>query len=121
MAPKASVRRLEAFLLLLLGMLSLLSCQSPRSATSTLEGRWTSTDGQASIEFWKDGTVSVIARGESLKGNYRIENRRLEIELRHGSLPPRTLKGTVSRDKLVLTNAKGETATYQRVNEESGT
>src|SRR5262245_51461704 len=100
-------------LLILVGALSLVSCQPKRAAITPVEGVWTKTNGTESIEFSKGGTLSISNQLESLKGHYSWQgDQRMKIEL-----PAKTLimQATVSGEELVLTDPMGQAVIYRRV------
>jgi hypothetical protein len=98
---------------ILIGLLSLISCSNTEKA---ILGKWES--GAESMEFFKDGTVSVVSGGMSLGGTYKfVDDERVKIDLSgFGALAgPLVLKVKVSRNNLTVTNSKGNVSTYQRV------
>ena len=104
----------QSFCLLLL-TLFLVSCSSkPENA---ILGKWKEIDKTETIEFFKDGTVSVVDKGMSMGGNYKfIDDDHLRLELGGlGALAgPMVFTVSVSKNELTLTNPQGKVSKYRR-------
>lgn len=76
------------------------------------------TESTESIEFFKDGTVSVVDKGMSMGGSYRfVDDNRIRIELGGlGALVgPMVYRISISRGELTMTSPDGDFLRYQRV------
>lgn len=81
-------------------------------------GKWDEIDGTETIEFFKDGTVTIVDKGISLSGNYKfIDDDHIRIDLGGiGALAgPMISKVSISKDELSLTTSDGDIYKYQRV------
>lgn len=103
-------------ILLILSAVMLNGCiQNPEAA---IIGKWDEIDGTETIEFFKDGTITVDDKGMSFGGDYKfIDNDRIRIELGGlGALAgPMIVKVSISKDELSLTTSDGDIDKYQRV------
>lgn len=96
-------------------ILLFVSCTS--KPENVIVGKWHEIDGTETIEFFKDGTVSVVDMGMPMGGNYKfIDDTRLRLELGGlGALVgPVVVKVSVSRNELILTMPDGKVLKYRR-------
>ena len=97
-------------------------------------GRWDSVEGPTtnivigemgigSLEFFKEGTVSVVMTGRVLgnpvsvpaTGNYRfVDDEHLRAEFNGDNLSPRLYRVTVSRDELTLMDQNSQSYRFRR-------
>jgi|GEM_PF-814407 len=99
-------------------MASLASCSSkPEDA---IVGKWSEIDGTETLEFFKDGTVSVVDKGTTRTGDYRfIEKDRMRLQLGGLGILAGPIdvvaKVSISKDELTLTLAGGDVGKYRKV------
>jgi hypothetical protein len=91
------------------------SCSS--KPENKIVGKWKEIGGTETMEFFKDGTVSVVDNKISLKGSYQfIDEKRIKFKL--GGLGP--LAGPIvekvsfSGGELVLTMPDGKVSKYSK-------
>jgi hypothetical protein len=88
------------------------------SAKSSIVGKWQEIGGDnETLEFFKDGTVSAVAKRMTLAGKYSfVDDDHLKLELGGvGALAgPLIMRVSISGGELRLTDPKGELSTYQR-------
>lgn len=77
-------------------------------------GKWQKVDGKDTVEFMRDGTVTVVSGPTTIKTTFRMNDpKKLEIALGNfGSIP---LQVAVEKDILTLTDAKGQALKYKKV------
>lgn len=91
----------------------LVSC----SSESAIVGKWSEIGGTETIEFFKDGTVSVVDNGITMGGSYKfVEKDRIKLELSGlGALAgPIVAKVSIKGDELTFTMPDGEVSKYKR-------
>lgn len=86
-----------------------------------LVGEWAEIGGTEQLEFFADGTLSVVNNGVALTGKYSFPaDDRITVEL--GGLAalagPQLFTTMIADDELILTDAKGEVTRYSRVHSE---
>jgi hypothetical protein len=108
-------KNLVAATVILFGVLHLSSCSSSERA---ILGKWQEIGGTETMEFFKDGTISVTDFGMSMAGKYSfIETNRMKIELGGiGAVAgPMIVKVEISGKELVLTDPKDKVSKYRKV------
>ncbi len=88
-----------------------------KSKEKTIVGKWKEVGGTQTIEFFKDGTVTVVDKGEpTLPGDYRfLDDNRIRMNL--ALFGPIIAEVSSSRDEITLTNPFGEVEKYRRAEE----
>lgn len=110
------MRAITQLLFLILSSLLLISCSS--NLESQIIGKWKEIDGTETIEFFKDGTVSVVDEDMPMGGDYKfVDDGHLRIELGGlGALVgPMVFTVSISKNELSLTDANGKVSKYRRV------
>lgn len=89
-----------------------------KSAKKTIIGRWKEVGGTQTIEFFKDGTVTVVDKGEPpLTGDYRfIDENRIRMDLKGLGelLGPVIAEISASKDEITLTAPDGKIEKYRK-------
>lgn len=102
--------------LIVLSVIFLSGCiQKPEDAVI---GKWKEVSGTETIEFFKDGTITIVDKGMSMSGNYKfIDNEHIRMDLGGlGALMgPIISKVSFTNDELVMITEKGKEYKYQRV------
>jgi len=94
----------------------LVSCSS--KPENDIVGKWSEIGGKETIEFFKDGTVSVFSEGIAMGGSFRFfEKDRIKLEFGGlGALAgPILAKVSIKGDELTLTMPDGDVSKYKRV------
>jgi hypothetical protein len=82
--------------------------------TWDLVGKWQHDQGKGSIEFFRNGTLTLQNGGTTLTTSYKMKDpKHLQVEM--GSLGTLVLKLTVNRDSLTLTDPEGKVSKFQKV------
>lgn len=95
----------------------LVSCSSePEGA---IVGKWSEIEGAEIMEFFDDGTVTVVGKGVPMDGVYKfVEKDRIELKVGSLGAKRRTivLAASISGDELTLTKPDGDVSRkYRRV------
>jgi len=110
-------------LMVVLGMLVLVVLSGcGKSTEKAIIGKWKEVDSTETIEFFKDGTVTVIDKGMSMSGNYKfVGKNRIKMELGGlGALMgPIVSKISISGNELSMTMPDGKIERYQRLKKSS--
>lgn len=89
-----------------------------KSGKAGIVGKWKEVDGTQTIEFFKDGTVTTVDKGEPpLTGNYKfIESNRIRMEFTGiGELLGAVIAEYKPKEnEIVLTNPMGKIERYKR-------
>jgi hypothetical protein len=89
-----------------------------KSTEESIVGKWKQVDGTQTIEFFKDGTVRIIDKGEpAVTGDYRfIDNNRIRMDFKGiGELFGAVIaEYQPKEDEIVLTNPMGKIEKYRR-------
>jgi len=90
-----------------------------KSKEKTIVGKWKEVGGTQTIEFFKDGTVTVVDKGESpLNGDYKfIDKNRIRMNL--ALFGPITVEISPSLDEITLTNPFGKVEKYRRLEDKT--
>lgn len=92
-------------------VLCVVSCSAQQSWV--MVGKWQKVDGKDTVEFMRDGTVSMVSGPTTIKTTFRMNDpKKLEISL--GSFGCVPLQVAVEKDVLTLTDAKGQTQKYKK-------
>jgi len=109
----------KSLLVVLTAIALFVSC----SAKSSILGKWqefgAKTGDNETLEFFKDGTVSLVSKRMTLAGKYSfVDDDRIKLELGGiGALAgPVIMRVSISGGELRLTDTKGEISTYRRAN-----
>ena len=81
-------------------------------------GRWKEADGTETMEFRKDGTVTIEDEGQSMAGNYKIADNgqiKLEIVSVDAHAVPILSEGSLSDAKLNFTLPSGKVTKYSKI------
>lgn len=86
-----------------------------KSKEETIVGKWKEVGGTQTIEFFKDGTVTVVDEdGPALPGDYRfIDDNQIRMNL--ALFGPITVKISPSLDEITLTNPFGKIEKYRKL------
>ena len=82
-----------------------------------LVGKWKEVGGTETMEFFKDGTVSIVDEGMSMAGSYRfVDKDRVKVELGGlGALMgPVVARVSISGEDLSWTMPDGKVSKYKR-------
>jgi hypothetical protein len=104
---------LASILLLSLG---LVSCQQDPKAA--IAGKWKELNGDETIEFLRDGTVTIKGKDGNLSGSYSFPDKNhLKLELGGiGALAgPMVATYSIASNQLTLTAPDGDKSTYRKV------
>jgi hypothetical protein len=108
-------KRLLNWLAVVLTLSILVSCSSkPENA---IVGKWSEIGGTETMEFFKDGTVSVVDKGMTMEGSYKfVEKDSIKLELGGlGALVgPIVAKVSIKGDELIFTLPDGDVLKYKR-------
>jgi hypothetical protein len=106
------------FLLALVLVLVLSACNTHQSMG--LMGNWQKENGTETITFSPDGKLTTVNGPSTITTSYKIEDGgKLLANL--GIFGTATIKFSLSKDALTLTDAKGESAKYVKVKEKKET
>ena len=89
-------------------------CSGTKSA---VVGKWEEIGGTETIEFFKEGTITVVQGKLVVSGNYEfVDDKKIRIEFGglYGLDGPQVCEISVSKDKLTLTEPNGDVTRYQR-------
>jgi hypothetical protein len=109
-----TMKSMARTLVVLVSALLFVSC----SLKSSIVGKWQEIGGSETIEFFKDGTISLTSHGISLNGKYTfIEDDRIKVEFGGlGSIAgPILYRASISSGELTLNDSKGKTSKFARV------
>jgi len=112
-------RRSFALILLLSLMLAIVMLTSC-SQKSAIQGKWQETNGQETLEFFNDGTVSQVSlagvdQGSSMAAKYEfIDNTHIKFSV--GAFGE-VQEFSISGDRLTLKNPRGYVKEYRRDNQ----
>ena len=101
-------------------VLCIMICGCVDSKASII-GKWERVDadvGKVTMEFFKDGTITIVSEDPTLTGDYTfVDDDHIRIELGGlaGVVGPYVCNVAVSKDTLILTGPKGESHEYRRV------
>jgi len=87
-------------------------------------GKWLLIGGDETIEFFKDGTVSIVKGKDAMAGNYKfIDKDRLRLDLGgFGAIAgPAVIRVSISGDELTLTDPAGGVSRYYREDSQTKT
>lgn len=88
-------------------------CTGLSNPENKIIGKWQEIEGTETLEFYKDGTISIVG-DISATGNYKfIDDNTMRVDF--GSLGSIVLKTSISNDELILTEANGDVSKYKRV------
>lgn len=99
-------------------MVALASSCSSKPENEIL-GKWKEIRGTETMEFFKDGTISVVNRGMSMGGSYKfVDKDRIKLELGGlGALAgPIVAKVSFSSGELTFTMPDGRISKYSKFN-----
>lgn len=90
-----------------------------KSKEKTIVGKWKEVGGTQTIEFFKDGTVTVVDKGEPpLPGDYRfLDDNRIRMNL--ALFGPITFEISPSLYEITLTNPFGKIERYRKLGVEN--
>jgi len=106
----------RGFLIIVCFVFLLASC-GPKPE-KTIIGKWERTGDSKTIEFFEDGTVSIVKGEMCVGGDYKfIDAKRMRLELGGvwALIGPIIYNVSIAEDKLILTTADGESSEYQKV------
>ncbi|MEW6573252.1 MAG: hypothetical protein AB1374_06425 [Bacillota bacterium] len=110
------ISKLLIWLIITFILALLVSC-SPNPEKAII-GKWSEIDGTETIEFFKDGTLTVADEGMDMGGSYEfVEKNRIRVELGGlGALAgPFVATVSISGNELTWTMPDGEVSKYRRV------
>jgi hypothetical protein len=114
---KRNLKGQQSLLTIISIVFLLLSCSS--NVENAILGKWDLIDGEGNMEFFKDGTVSIVEDGSTMGGSYKfVEKGRIKFEFGGlGALAgPRVVKVSISGNELAITNPQGDIAKFKRAN-----
>ncbi|MFZ2447252.1 MAG: hypothetical protein WAW37_12915 [Syntrophobacteraceae bacterium] len=84
-----------------------------------LTGNWQKEDGSVTIAFTKDGKLNLAGGPAAVSAAFKVQDKEtLRVDL--GIFGTATLKYSLAKDALTITDAKGEASKYTRVKEVKG-
>lgn len=107
--------RLAKWLALVLLVVFVVSCSA--KPEDTIVGKWSEVEGTETLEFFKDGTISLVSRGMPMGGSYKfVDTDRMKWELGGmGALTgPIIVTVSISGNVLTLTMPNGNVGKYKR-------
>jgi len=113
------MKKLMKRLMILLGMILILagSCKE-QGGEGVMVGKWKQIGATQTMEFFKDGKVIVMDKGElPLAGDYRLIDDNLKMNL--ALFGPISAKVSSSRDEIILINPFGKVEKYRRAGVEN--
>lgn len=106
------MKKLMIMCVFIVGISFISGCIGPDKSENAIIGQWKEIDGAETIEFYKDGTISIVG-DISVSGDYKfIDDNTIRVDLGFVSL---VAKISVSNDELILTEPDGEVSKYKRV------
>ena len=106
------MKKLMIMCVFIVGISLISGCIGPDKSENAIIGQWKEIDGAETIEFYKDGTISIVG-DISVSGDYKfIDDNTIRVDLGFVSL---VAKISVSNDELILTEPDGEVSKYKRV------
>lgn len=99
--------------ILMVIILFISGCTNLSNPENIIIGKWQEIEGTETIEFYKDGTISIVG-DISVNGDYKfIDDNTMRVDF--GSLGSLVLKTSVSNDELILTEPDGDVTKYKKV------
>ncbi len=99
-------------------LIGFVGCGEKKNAEKMIIGKWKQIDATQIIEFFEDGTVSIVDKGEpSLAGDYKfIDKKKIKMEFKGiGELFGAIIaEVSPSGDEITLTNPMGKIERYRR-------
>jgi hypothetical protein len=81
-----------------------------------LNGTWQKENGSETITFSQDGKLTMVDGPTTITTSYKIEDKE-KIQANLGMFGTGTIKFSLSKDTLTLTDAKGDSFKYTRMQE----
>lgn len=95
-------------------MVALAACNANQSAG--LIGNWQKENGNETIAFSPDGKLTMVNGPATITTSYKLEGQE-KLQANLGVFGTGTVKFSLSKDILTLTDANGESSKYSRVKE----
>jgi hypothetical protein len=112
------MKRLRLFLLVAGFYILMVPLAQAQIIQREILGKWAEIGGTETIEFFKDGTVSIVTQDSAASGKYKFEGvtrMRMGLEGMKASAGPAIIKVTFMRNDLLLTGPMGKVTKYSRV------
>jgi len=110
---KRRLKNLMNYLIVVLILFMLVSC----SLETSIVGKWNEIDGNETMEFFKDGTVSVNSGYVNTSGSYSlVDNDRIKLTFNglFALAGPVVADISVHGDEMAITMPNGKTSKYKR-------
>src|SRR5437899_2199112 len=113
--PPCKMNTSKYIVLLMLAVVAVfVSC----STKSSIVGKWQEIGGTETLEFFKDGTLSVVNKGTAITGKYSfLDDTRIKLEIGGivGALAgSQIVTVSIADGELSLTDQKGKVSRYRK-------
>lgn len=109
------MKKTGIFMALALVAALLISCA--QQGADQLAGKWQKKNGIDTITFSKDGKVQMVSGSATISTTYKLGKGNFQLDM--GLLGTPTVKWSLSKDELTLTDSQGKEAKFLRVKETS--